>query len=66
VTAKDGLMPKLPWMARLRPKETSLDMLGQVNDANLTAGNNKETNAFFTEASILEEPGAVVPLAGVC
>jgi len=39
-----------------------------VTDANLTAGNSKEgkTNLSFTEASISEEPSAVVPHAGIC
>jgi len=37
-------------------------------NANLTAGNSKEgnTNLSFTEASISEEPSAVVPHAGIC
>jgi len=39
-----------------------------ITDANLTAGNSKEgnTNLSFTEASISEEPSAVVPHAGIC
>jgi len=39
-----------------------------MTDANLTAGNSKEGNAnvSFTEASISEEPSAVVPYAGIC
>ena len=39
-----------------------------VTNANLTAGNSKEgiTNVSFTEASISEEPSAVVPHAGIC
>jgi len=42
--------------------------LGWITDANLPAGNSKEgnTNLSFTEASISEEPGAVVPHAGIC
>jgi len=37
-------------------------------NANLPAGNSKEgnTNLSFTEASISEEPSAVVPHAGIC
>ena len=39
-----------------------------MTDANLPAGNSKEgkTNVSFTEASISEEPSAVVPHAGIC
>ena len=39
-----------------------------ITNANLTAGNSKEgnTNLSFTEASISEEPSAVVPHAGIC
>jgi len=41
--------------------------IGGTN-ANLTAGNSKEGNIklSFTEASISEEPSAVVPHAGIC
>jgi len=37
-------------------------------NANLPAGNSKEGNAnlSFTEASISEEPSAVIPHAGIC
>jgi len=37
-------------------------------NANLTAGNSKEgnINLSFTEASISEEPSAVIPHAGIC
>jgi len=37
-------------------------------NANLPAGNSKEDNInlSFTEASISEEPSAVVPHAGIC
>jgi len=37
-------------------------------NANLPAENSKEgnTNLSFTEASISEEPSAVVPHAGIC
>ena len=40
----------------------------QVAYANFTAGNSKDgnTNLSFTEASISEEPSAVVPHAGIC
>jgi hypothetical protein len=39
-----------------------------MTDANHTAGNSKDgnTNLSFTEASISEEPSAVVPHAGIC
>jgi len=39
-----------------------------MTDANLPAGNSKEgnTNVSFREASISEEPSAVVPHAGIC
>jgi len=39
-----------------------------MTDANHTAGNSKEgnINLSFTEASISEEPSAVVPHAGIC
>jgi len=39
-----------------------------MTDANLPAGNSKEgkTNFSFTEASISEEPNAVIPHAGIC
>jgi len=39
-----------------------------VTNANLTAGNSKEgnTNVSFTEASISEEPSAVISHAGIC
>ena len=39
-----------------------------MTDAILPAGNSKEgnTNVSFTEASISEEPSAVVPHAGIC
>ena len=39
-----------------------------ITDANLPAGNSKEgnTNLSFTEASISEEPSAVIPHAGIC
>ena len=38
-----------------------------MTDANLPAGNSKEgnTNLSFTEASISEEPSAVIPHAGI-
>ena len=44
-------------------------LLDWITNANLPAGNSKEgnTNLSFTEASISEEPSAVVPHAGgVC
>jgi hypothetical protein len=43
-------------------------LLDWITDANLPAGNSKEgnTNLSFTEASISEEPSAVVPHAGIC
>jgi len=43
-------------------------LLDWVTNANLPAGNSKEgkTNVSFTEASISEEPSAVVPHAGIC
>ena len=39
-----------------------------MTDANLPAGDSKNdnTNLSFTEASISEEPSAVVPQAGIC
>jgi len=39
-----------------------------ITNANLPAGNSKDgnTNVSFTEASISEEPSAVVPHAGIC
>jgi len=39
-----------------------------MTDANLPAGNSKEGNINlpFTEASISEEPSAVIPHAGIC
>jgi len=39
-----------------------------VIDVNLPAGDSKEgnINLSFTEASISEEPSAVVPHAGIC
>jgi len=39
-----------------------------VTDTNLPAGDSKEgnNNLSFTEASISEEPSAVVPHAGIC
>jgi len=42
--------------------------LNWITDANLPAGNSKEgnTNLSFTEASISEEPSAVIPHAGIC
>jgi len=47
-------------------------LLDWITDANLTAGNSKEGKKkiikllSFTEASISEEPSAVVPHAGIC
>jgi hypothetical protein len=43
-------------------------LLDWITNANLSAGNSKEgkTNLSFTEASISEEPSAVVPHAGIC
>jgi len=43
-------------------------LLDWITDANLPAGNSKDgnTNLSFTEASISEEPSAVVPYAGIC
>jgi len=42
--------------------------LDWITNANLPAGNSKDgnTNVSFTEASISEEPSAVVPHAGIC
>ena len=39
-----------------------------ITNANLPAGNSKEgnINLSFTEASISEEPSAVIPHAGIC
>jgi len=39
-----------------------------MTDANLPAGNSKDgnSNLSFMEASISEEPSAVVPHAGIC
>jgi hypothetical protein len=39
-----------------------------MTNANLPAGNSKEgkINVSFTEASISEEPSAVIPHAGIC
>jgi len=43
-------------------------LLDWITNANLPAGNSKEgnVNLSFTEASISEEPSAVVPHAGIC
>ena len=43
-------------------------MQGRTNGANLTAGNKRLVAriGYHTEASISEEPGAVVPHAGIC
>jgi hypothetical protein len=43
-------------------------LLDWITNANHTAGNSKDgnTNLSFTEASISEEPSAVVPHAGIC
>jgi len=43
------------------------DLFDWITNANLTAGNSKEgnTDVSFTEASIPEEPSAVVPHAGI-
>jgi len=43
-------------------------LLDWITNANLPVGNSKEgkTNLSFTEASISEEPSAVVPHAGIC
>jgi len=42
--------------------------LDWIKDANISAGNSKEgnVNLSFTEASISEEPSAVIPHAGIC
>ena len=43
------------------------DMQDRNHNANLTAGNSKVRNVFLiAEASISEEPGAVIPHAGIC
>ena len=43
-------------------------LLDWITNTNLPAGNSKEgnTNLSFTEASIYEEPSAIVPHAGIC
>jgi len=44
-------------------------LLDWITNANLPAGNSKEDKIkllSFTEASISEEPSAVVPHAGIC
>ncbi len=42
-------------------------MLVRNFNANLTVGNSKVRNVFLiAEASISEEPGAVIPHAGIC
>jgi hypothetical protein len=43
-------------------------LLDWITNANLPTGNSKDvnTNLSFTEASISEEPSAVVPHAGIC
>ena len=40
-------------------------MQDRVSDANLTAGDSKEVRSY-AEASITEEPGAIVSHAGIC
>jgi hypothetical protein len=44
------------------------DMQGRINCANLTAGNKQLVTKWViaTEASIFEEPGAIIPHAGIC
>ncbi|MCK5767565.1 MAG: hypothetical protein KAH35_04235 [Candidatus Atribacteria bacterium] len=39
-----------------------------ITDANISAGNSQDgnTNLSFTEASISEEPSAVIPYAEIC
>jgi len=48
---------------------TFVRLLDWITNANLPAGNSKEGKIkllSFTEASISEEPSAVVPHAGIC
>ena len=42
------------------------DMQGRVSKANLPVGNSKDKLMLSAEARLSEEPGAVVPHAGIC
>jgi hypothetical protein len=48
-------------------REHCPNMLDRNYNANLTAGDSEVRRTFLiAEASISEEPGAVIPLAGIC
>jgi len=56
---------RIPSLQRI----TFARLLDWITNANLPAGNSKEDKIkllSFTEASISEEPSAVIPHAGIC